>query len=318
MSKPKTFALAAAVLAGLVACSAAPAGSGTPAVSTVSAADPATSATMMSQPPSPSLSLTPTATKAKPRPPTHAQLLAQATAKVKALIAGQPAGGVSVAALNMRTGARFSAGATSGMWTASAYKLFVLETLLLNCQQAGAGLSSGELTQATTMIENSDNVAGYALFLAAGGNAGLAAAAARFGMTHTVPGRSDPTFTTTSANDYLELLKNLVAGTVLSAYSRSLTLNLMRNVEADQRWGVGVVADRGSDFANKNGWLSIDNTNGPGETDNGLWAVNSVGIVTVHGQQLLLAVFTRHQSDYQTGINLVQALTKAMTPAVTS
>ena len=44
----------------------------------------------------------------------------------------------------------------------------------------------------------------------------------------------------------------------------------MRNVEADQRWGVGAAADKGSRFANKNGWLSIDDSNGPGETDDGL------------------------------------------------
>ena len=42
----------------------------------------------------------------------------------------------------------------------------------------------------------------------------------------------------------------------------------MRNVEADQRWGVGVAADPGTDFANKNGWLNIDD-------DNGLWAVTA-------------------------------------------
>jgi hypothetical protein len=315
MNKSSVYVLGA-VLAALTACTATPAGSGTPAQSPGATSS---SATAVISAPDPSSSTPPTPT---PRPSvtalSKAQRLAQASAAVNALIKSQPAGGASVAALNTVTGAQFSAGATSGMWTASAYKLFVLEALLLHRQQAGTQLTATQAADAVPMIENSNNVDGYSLFLAAGGNTGLASAAATFGMTHTVPGRSDPTFTTTSAPDYLHLVRNLVTNGPLNAYSRSFTLNLMRNVESDQRWGVGVVADHGTVFANKNGWLSVDNTNGPGEDDNGLWAVTSVGIVTVHGQQVLMAAFTRHQPDFQTGVNLVQALAKAMEPAIAS
>jgi len=106
-----------------------------------------------------------------------AQLTAQATAALSTILAGQPAGSVSVGALNVATGASFTAGAASGMWTASAYKLFVLEALLLRRQQSGVQLSSYERAQATTMIVNSDNEAGYAMFLAAGGSSGMALAA---------------------------------------------------------------------------------------------------------------------------------------------
>jgi beta-lactamase class A len=267
-----------------------------------------------------SASSAPTSATSATSTPTKAlvELKAQATAQISATIAGLPAGSVSVAALNTTTGATFSAGMSSGMWTASAYKLFVLETLLLRDQQAGTTLSSSQLTQATRMIENSDNAAGYSLFLAAGGNSGLAAAAKQFGMTHTVPGRTDPTFTTTSAADYLQLLKNLVTSGPLNASSQSLTLRLMRAVEADQRWGVGVVADPGTTFANKNGWLSIDNTNGAGETDNGLWVVTSVGIVTVQGQQLLMCVFTEHRPSMQNGVTLTQTLAPAVAAEVLS
>ena len=102
----------------------------------------------------------------------------------------------------------------------------------------------------------------------------------------------------------------------LTAASQSYALGLMEHVEADQRWGVGVVADAGTTFANKNGWLSIDNSNGPGETDNGLWAVTSVGVVTVKGQPVLLAVFTQHQKSMAAGVSLVQSLAQAVVPAV--
>lgn len=247
--------------------------------------------------------------------PDLAQLRAQSITRVRAIVRAQPAGGVSVAAMNTATGASFSAGATSRMWTASAYKLFVLETLLLERQDDG-WLSESEAAQAVTMIEQSDNTSGYALFEAAGGRSALVAAAARFGMHHTVPGRSDPTFTTASGRDCLSLLHNLVADGPLDAASRAYALNLMRHVEADQRWGVGVVAQPGTSFANKNGWLAVDNDNDPGEDDDGLWAVTSLGIVTVHGQQLLMAVLTQHQRAMADGVRLVESLAKAITPAV--
>jgi hypothetical protein len=83
----------------------------------------------------------------------------------------------------------------------------------------------------------------------------------------------------------------------LHAYGRSLVLEFMRNVEDDQRWGVGVVADPGTTFANKNGWLSVEEDNPDGLSDDDRWLVNSVGIVTVHHQQVLMAVLTQHGAD---------------------
>ena len=85
-------------------------------------------------------------------------------------------------------------------------------------------------------------------------------------------------------------------------------------IEADQRWGVGVVADAGTTFANKNGWLSIDDSNGSDEDDNGLWAVTSVGVVTVHGQTVLMAAFSQHQPSMAAGVTLVQDLARAIIP----
>jgi hypothetical protein len=135
-------------------------------------------------------------------------------------------------------------------------------------------------------------------------------------MSHTTPGASDPTFTTTGAPDCIKLLNNLVSPGVFSAEQRSYVLGLMRHVEADQRWGVGAAADKGTDFANKNGWLSIDDSNGPGETDGGLWAVTSLGVLTIGGDPVLMAVLTKHQPDMATGVHLVENLAKAIAPTV--
>jgi hypothetical protein len=70
------------------------------------------------------------------------------------------------------------------------------------------------------------------------------------------------------------LLQNLVAASSpLSAGSRAFARwGLLRHVEADQRWGVPVVADPGSTVAVKNGCLAVDD-----DESLGSWAVNSAG-----------------------------------------
>ena len=280
----------------------APSSSSTPSVST-SASPPPTPATTPS-------------TKPAPRRPTLAPA-STVNATLRKLAGQLPDGGVSVAALNTKTGARFTFGATSGMRTGSVAKLFLLETVLLQHQDEGTQVSDYEMGLATPMIENSDNKAEYSLFLNAGGNEALEDAFPRLGLRDTVPGVSDPALTTTDGSDGVTLVDNLVrTGSPLNTYSRSLALGLMRNVESDQRWGVSAVADRGTTVALKNGWLSVDNSNGEGENDDGRWLVNSVGVVTVHGQQVVLAAFTQHGPDFVSGIHLVEALVKAITPAV--
>src|SRR6266542_2327000 len=268
-------------------------------------------------------SSTPPSTPSSTKPPATHKPTVMSRAAVDGIVGKlskqRPAGGVSVAVVNTRTHARYAYGSTSGMRTGSVYKLLVLETLLLQRQDEGSQLSGDDLALATPMIENSDNVAAYQLFLRIGGRDGLAGGAKRLGLTHTVIGHADPAVTTTSAQDYLLLLAALEpAGKShkLSSYSRSAALNLMEHVESDQRWGVGAVADPGTTFANKNGWLSVDNTNGPGENDNGLWLVNSVGVVTVQHQQVLMAVFTQHGQSYEDGVELVESLAKAIVRAV--
>ena len=251
-----------------------------------------------------------------PKPTPTLAAAASVNSALRRLAARLPAGGVSVAALNMTTGARFSFGSGGGMRTGSVAKLFLLETVLLQHQDAGTPVSDDELALVTPMIENSDNKAEYSLFLDAGGRDALVDAFPRLGLNHSIPGYSDPALTATNATDGITSLQNLVRDRPLNAYSRSLALRLMRNVESDQRWGVSAVADPSSTVALKNGWLSVDNDNDASENDDGLWLVNSVGIVTVHGQQVLLSAFTQHGPDYASGVRLVEALVRAITPAV--
>jgi hypothetical protein len=278
----------------------------TPAAVAVSTPDATPDSTSVTTP------VTPAASKAA----SAAERRARAERAVRAIVAARPAGSVSLAAADLATGTRFTAGATSGMWTASVYKLLALETLLLQHQRTGIALSSQERSDAAAAIEHSDNKAGYRLFLDAGGNIGLAAGIRALGMRHTVLGSTDPTFTRIDASAGLRLLDALTGASPLDTASRRYVLGLMRRVEADQRWGVGVVADPGSVFANKNGWLEVDDSNPAGETDDDRWIVDSLGIVTVHGHRLLMAVLTQHNEDYDSGIRLVQRLARLLARAV--
>ena len=233
-------------------------------------------------------------------------------ADLERVIAALPKGSVSVAAVNLGTGAHISGGSKRGQWMASTYKLFLTEAQL-------ATTGSVNDADASAAIEHSDNAAGYRLYLALGGTSGTTAAFHRFGLTHTVlPGNAyDPTFTTTSATDCVRILRNLVGPGQLTAGQRKYVRSLMTQVEADQRWGVGAAATGW--FVNKNGWETVDSTNTPPEpADGGRWIVNSVGIVTRHGQRLLMAVLTQHNSELASGIRLVEKLAVLAGAAVTS
>lgn len=290
------------------------------AVALIAACDSGTTAGVAHRagsPPVSSAAAQPSAAPLTPAPAAQqASVRAEAEHRLATLARRLPHGAISVAILNLSTGAQFHWGERRGMWTGSVYKLLALETLLLHRQRIGEWVTDYELADITAMIEQSKNKAGYRIYLDAGGSTALAAAAHRLGLRHTRIGISDPAFTTMGAQDGIALLQRLVANGPLDERSRSFVLHLMRNVQADQRWGVGTVADRGTTFANKNGWMRVGSTNGPGENDGGRWLVNSLGIVRVSGQPLLIAVFTKHNPDRDTGIRLVETLVRTITPTV--
>jgi beta-lactamase class A len=234
------------------------------------------------------------------------------SASIKRLSSYLGHGGVSIEAVDLDTGATYRYGATSGMRTGSIVKLYILETVMLRHQKAGTKLSSNERALATRMIENSDNNAATALWNEIGGASGLRKAAAQLGVKNTVPGPNGMWgLTQTDAPDYIALLRNLTSDRALSSASRGYILDLMEDVEADQRWGVSAAADKGSTVRLKNGWLATDH-------DHGRWLVNSVGVITAHGDKVIVAVMTQHGSSFTGGISLVQKLAKLSVGAVTA
>jgi hypothetical protein len=145
----------------------------------------------------------------------------------------------------------------------------------------------------TTMNENSNNDSAEALWLEVGG----APAIAQLMQKLRIPGLSPDYagewgYSTISPLAMVRLLTALHDGTVLTAHDRTLAFNLMSHVEPDQQTGVGTTAPKGASYWMKDGWV-------PGP--NGLWAMNSSGIVTVGGETYIIAVYSQNKSNLDDG-----------------
>ncbi|ROO88838.1 beta-lactamase class A [Actinocorallia herbida] len=226
------------------------------------------------------------------------------TAKLNAYLADR-SGTVSAAVTDLETGQTYRYHPKVRTATASIVKLDILETLLLKAQDADRALTSGEEALAKNMITLSDNTAATSLFTSVGGAAGLAAANRRLGLTQTTPSSAWGA-TTTSADDQVRLLTSLVSRTSrLTKTSRSYALGLMGDVTASQAWGVSAAARTGDKVALKNGWL-------PRPVHGGLWTVNSVGRVTGHGHDYLIAVISERSTSMPEGIATVEHVARAV------
>lgn len=230
----------------------------------------------------------------------HDALLAKAMKSVT------PAGDqkVSVAVLDVTSGESAAYG-DAAFDTASIVKVDILAALLLQAQDAGRTLTTTEKSYATTMIQNSDNDSATALWNLIGTADGLDAANKTFGLTGTTGG-AGPLWglTQTTAADQLTLLQQVFGDdSKLSAASQSYIQGLMKEIEADQQWGVSAAAD-GAKWALKNGWLARSTT--------GLWDVNSIGRVTgTDGDEYLVAVLSNGSTTQAKGITLIEAAAKA-------
>ena len=211
---------------------------------------------------------------------------------------------VSVAVLDLASGESATYGGAA-FDTASIVKVDILATLLLQAQDAGRQLTATEKSYATTMIENSDNDSASALWRIIGKAGGLDAANKTLGLSGTTGG-DDMLWglTQTTAADQLTLLQQVFGDdSKLSSASQSYIQGLMKQIEADQQWGVSAAAD-GSKWALKNGWLARSTT--------GLWDVNSIGRVTGEdGDTYLVAVLSKGSTTQTKGISLIEAAAKA-------
>jgi hypothetical protein len=220
-------------------------------------------------------------------------------------------GRLAVGVTDLGTGATATYHPYRPFHTASIVKADILATLLLQLQRQHAGLSPVDQNLATLMIEESDNDAATDLWNIIGATQGLAAGDHVLRLRHTVPGQDGWWgLTSTTVADQLHLLSALTSRrSPLTGTSRRYELTLMRDVDPGQNWGVTSAADRRTRSAVKNGWMP----DGP----LGLWVINSIGVISHHGQRLLVAVLSSGQPSEQVGIQQVQAAARAAAAAIT-
>ncbi len=184
---------------------------------------------------------------------------------------------------------------------ASSSKVSIMVSYLSWLESQGRGPSDSENLTLTNMIEHSDNNAAQLLFDRLGGGPGQAAFYQRIGVTGYIQNPYGWGWASLPPLGQMQVLTMLQQGKILTANDRAYALNLMHNVESDQRMGVGVTLPPGATVAMKDGWVPAPD---------GLWAINTSGIVTVGGETYIIVVYTAHQGDYDAAWNITQHVCK--------
>jgi beta-lactamase class A len=218
---------------------------------------------------------------------------------------------VTAALYDARTGRTWALHPRSVQYTASIVKVEIMGTALQEAAAAGQALPASEAALMRPMIENSDNDAATALLSDVGGPSAVARFDQSAGLDHTtpstlalIPGTSLPGWglTTTTALDEVALISDFAyPNPVLGDASRSYGLSLMEHIEADQSWGVSAGAGPGATIALKNGWLPVRDDK---------WQVNSIGWISGHGRNYVLAVLTAGSPTEEYGISTIQTLAR--------
>jgi hypothetical protein len=216
------------------------------------------------------------------------------------------ASAVTVEMVDRVTGASFRYHPGGAYVTASAVKVDILMTLLLQRQRKHRTLTSAERSDASLMIRYSDNHAADRLYVKVGGASGVAAANRRFHLTHTVPVNGKCmdllcwSLTQTTATDQRRLMEALLSPkSALNAKNRTYVLGLMGRVVKEESWGISAAARKGDKVALKNGWMTL-------QRDGERWVIDSIGRVRGHGHDFLIAVLTWHNPTDGYGITTLQ------------
>jgi hypothetical protein len=216
------------------------------------------------------------------------------------------ASGVTVEMVDRTTGASFRYHPGGEYITASAVKVDILMTLLLQRQRKHRALTAAERADAALMIRYSDNHAADRLYVKVGGASGVAAANRKFHLTETDPvdGKCKDllcwSLTQTTARDQRRLLEALLSPkSALNARNRTYVLGLMSKVIKAESWGISAAARKGDKVALKNGWMTL-------QRDGEHWVIDSIGRVQGHGHDFLIAVLTWHNPTDGYGVTTVQ------------
>lgn len=221
----------------------------------------------------------------------------------------KPGSNVGVEVYDQTHQRAYSSNGTEQFLTASSIKVPIMLTFLAMTESQGREPDGQEQDLLTAMIEHSDNDAASALFAEIGGATGIANYMQQIGISGLVPDNDAWGYSQITPQAMVELLTKLHDGTILTTMDRATALNLMQQVETDQQWGVGDTAPAGATFAMKNGWV-------PGP--DGLWSVNTSGIVNAGGETYIISVYTQEQPALADGQALVGQVCSAVAAALVS
>lgn len=202
---------------------------------------------------------------------------------------------IGVFAYDLTRGITYTSNPDAGFITGSSIKVPIMLALLAQVESQNRGPNGNELYWLNLMIEQSDNHAAQILYEEIGDSSGLQAFMRHIGVPGLLPSPWAWGWSQISPDAMAQMLTLLATGKILNAQDRALALNLMRNVEPDQQFGLGDTAPAGAIVAMKNGWV-------PGP--DGLWAINTSGIVTIGRETYILTVFTTGD-DYDEGMDIV-------------
>lgn len=177
----------------------------------------------------------------------------------------------TAAVYDTRTECWFDLNPAGRITTASVLKIEIMAGVLLEAQDAGRSLTSGEDSLITPMISVSADPPASTLWLSLGGQEGMTALNARLGLIDTVA-VSPWGATITSARDQVWLIRQLLLGEedTFTDASSETARGYMENVVADQQWGITADLPPGWTHPMKNGFFPL--------TGRG-WRINSVGFI---------------------------------------
>ena len=304
-------ATTAALAAGVVAAGAVLLTGSVPAPPDAAASTPPAAPPTNPASPSPARPASPSPASPSPAKPSPPASLNQRLAAALARIARRRQGSFAVGVYEPADGRTATYHRHRAFDTASIVKADILAVLLLRCQQAGHGLGEEQQEVATGMIEESDNDDASDLWAAIGNGPGLQAGNAALGVPGVVPGPGGLWgLTTTTVTSELRLLTVLTsARSPLHPAAQDYELDLMRDVEPGQDWGVTAASAGGRRPAVKNGWLPTP--------PSGLWVINSIGVIHCAGHRLLITVLSVGQPSEYAGIAQVQAAARAAAAVIT-
>ncbi|MEW2082387.1 serine hydrolase [Streptomyces sp. NPDC005283] len=177
--------------------------------------------------------------------------------------------------------------------SASIVKPIILGALLLARR---THLSEDERDLAREMIVHSDNDATYTLWDRLGPEK-IQKFLDRAGMKNTTLDEAGfMGLTQVTARDQAKLLELLTGddNSVLDADERGYILDLMHDVQKDQRWGTPAGAPSDAAVQVKNGWLQRSESGLKNPWDRGDWKVNSMSAFTNHAYDYGLVVLTEN------------------------